>query len=376
MPDERDTHHWIERPSDLAEHLAQPPDSIGLDTEFVRERTYWPRLALVQIALATAAGGPRILLVDPLQPGMAEALAPLLSDRSILKIMHSAGEDLVALRQTCGVVPAPLFDTQVAAALAGIAAGIGYQKLVQQIEGVELPKGETRSDWLRRPLSPAQLDYAADDVRHLHALHRELDARLQALGRLEWLRHDCDRLVANAEDDAPERWPHLPIRAAQYLDRAGQRRLLRLLRWRELQARRSDRPRNWVLDNELAVDLARDPPADLADLQARLDPLPRAPRKLAAPLWDALATALPDEAEAPAVRTEEHDRKAVRRLQDAVAQRSAELGLPDGVLASRRWLEALLDGHWPDALSGWRRQALEPSLAPLLAAGGAQPPSV
>src|SRR3954469_4863071 len=200
---------WIRDPAELAGHFATPPLRVGLDTEFVRERTWWPQLALVQLALDD-----RVLLVDPLVPGMCEALAPLLADSAVLKVMHSASEDLVALKHACGVVPAPLFDTQIAAALAGIGAGVGYQRLVQDTLGVALPKGETRSDWLRRPLSPSQLEYAADDVRHLFALHDALDGRLSALDRRAWLDEDCARMVANAHRDELERWPPLSLRAA------------------------------------------------------------------------------------------------------------------------------------------------------------------
>ena len=361
--------HWIDDPADLSARLASAPARIGLDTEFVRERTYWPQLALVQIALGEGDDG--ILLVDPRVPGMTQAIAPLLADPHVLKIMHSASEDLIALRHACGVVPTPLFDTQIAAGLAGIGAGIGYQRLVQDLLGVALPKGETRSDWLRRPLSPAQLEYAADDVLYLNALHDHLAGELGRLGRTAWLAEDCARLVANAERDEQERWPHLGMRAAQFFDGDAQRRLLRLLRWRETYARTSDRPRNWILDNELATQLARNPPADRAALQARLDAHPKAPRKLGDPLWQALTTPLPDEAEAPAARQEERDRPALRRLQDAVAARTAELGLPDGVLASRRWLQTLLDGEgWRGPLAGWRRAQLEPLLTPLLGPAG------
>ena len=363
---------WISTPAELTAQLATAPQRVGLDTEFVRERTWWPQLALVQIALDD-----RVLLVDPLVPGMCAALAPLLADASVLKIMHSASEDLVALKHACGVVPAPLFDTQVAAALAGIGAGVGYQRLVQDALGVALPKGETRSDWLRRPLSPAQLEYAADDVVHLFALHDDLDARLASLGRRPWLAEDCARMVANAQRDELERWPHLALRAAQFLDAQAQQRLLRLLRWRDAYARDNDRPRNWILDNELASSLARTPPADQAALQARLDAQPKAPRKLAGQVWNALTTPLADEGEAPLARNEDRDKAALRRLQDAVAARSAELGLPDGVLASRRWLQPLLEGDWTGPLAGWRRTQLEPTIAPLLApAGGTADPSV
>ena len=366
---------WICDPEELRARLQDAPPRVGLDTEFVRERTWWPRLALVQLSLEDGS----ILLADAQAPGIPEALAPLLADSAVLKVMHSASEDLVALKHACGVVPAPLFDTQVASALAGIAGGIGYQRLVQELLGVALPKGETRSDWMRRPLSPAQLEYAEDDVVHLFALHDALDGRLQALDRLDWLREDCARMVANAASDAPERWPHLSLRAAQYLDEAGQHRLLRLLRWREAYAREADRPRNWILDNELATALARKPPEDRAGLQRLLQATPKAPRNLAGPLWEALTTPLDDEAEAPPVRNEERDKAALRALQDRVAALSAELALPEGVLASRRWLQSLLERQargeleWPGPLSGWRRGLLEPRLSPVLENAGGPP---
>lgn len=352
---------WVTDPTQLARHLSSKPSHVGLDTEFIRERTFWPQLALVQLAI-----GDDILLLDPLAPGINDALRPLLVDTGITKIMHSSSEDLVAFSHSCGAVPRPLFDTQVAAALAGLGAGIGYQRLVDELLGVTLAKGETRSDWLRRPLSPAQLEYAADDVRHLAALYKDLGARLDALGRRAWMEEDCARLAAGA-DEAADPWPHLSLRAAQHFSPDAQRRLLRLLRWREVWARTNDRPRNWVLDGELAALLARDPPADLAALQRLLEARPKAPRKLAVPLWQALDTPLPDEDQAPVPASSEPDRKAVRRLQDAVARRSAELGLPDGVLASRKRLEQLLStGIWPRGLEGWRRRELEPVLTPLL----------
>jgi len=363
-------HVWISDPSALQAHFTHVPARIGLDTEFIRERTYWPQLALVQIALDNASGEPTVLLIDPLVPGMTAALAPILANESILKVMHSPSEDLVAFKHACNVVPKPLFDTQQAAALAGIGAGVGYQKLVEQLTGVTLAKGETRSDWLRRPLSPSQLDYAADDVRHLDAMHDVLDGMLAQLNRREWLFEDAIRTVANAENEGPERWPHLSIRSAQFLDADMQRRLVRLLRWRDAYARENDRPRTWILDNELAVAIARTPPPDREGLQSQLDAHPKAPRKLGDAIWRALSTPLPDEADAPDASVgETRDKQRLKKLQDAVSKRSAELGLPDGVLASRKWLQALLDdGKWPNALAGWRREALEPSLAPLLAA--------
>ena len=368
METPRPVSHWISDPAELRERLQQAPPRVGLDTEFVRERTWWPQLALVQVSL----GDGSILLADAQAPGIPEALAPMLGDSAVLKVMHSASEDLVAFKHACGVVPTPLFDTQIASALAGIAAGIGYQRLVQDLLGVALAKGETRSDWMRRPLSPAQLEYAADDVVHLFALHDVLEAKLVELDRLDWLREDCARMVANAAGDELERWPHLALRAAQFLEGDGQRRLLRLLRWRDAYARDADRPRSWILDNELATSLARKPPADRAALQRQLQATPKAPKNLAGALWDALDTPLADEAEAPPIRNEDRDKGVLRALQDVVSGISAEIGLPDGVLASRRWLQSLLDHRargdqdWPGPLAGWRRELLEPRLAPLL----------
>ena len=187
---------WINAPDQLDAYRALRPARIGLDTEFIRERTYWPQLALVQMAV-----GEHILLIDPLQPGMTAALRPWLEDTSITKIMHSASEDLVAFQHACGSLPRPLFDTQIGAALAGIGGGMGYQKLVAEVTGVTLPKGETRSDWLKRPLSDAQLEYAADDVEYLFAMHDTISAKLQAAGRMQWLQDDGERLLASVEGD-------------------------------------------------------------------------------------------------------------------------------------------------------------------------------
>lgn len=360
---------WVSDPSTLRARLAHRPARIALDTEFIRERTYWPQLALVQIAFVDGDSQLQVLLVDPLQPGMTDALAPLLADAAILKVMHSPSEDLVALRHACAEVPRPLFDTQAAAALAGIGAGVGYQKLVEQLTGVALAKGETRSDWLRRPLSPSQLEYAADDVRHLFDMADALDGILVPLGRRAWADEDAERTVAQAQGDTSERWPHMALRSAQFIDRDAQLRLLRLLRWRERQARSSDRPKTWILDNELAVAIARQAPATDDALAALLDAHPKSPRKLAEAILTALHTALPDEADAPdAARGESRDKQRLRNLQEIVAGHAVALGIPEGTLASRRWLEALLDDvAWPAALCGWRRSVLEPDFARILA---------
>ncbi|PJK05048.1 ribonuclease D [Lysobacteraceae bacterium NML95-0200] len=358
--------HWINTPEQLQQYLTPKPARVGLDTEFVRERTWWPVLALVQIAI-----GDEVLLVDMLAPGMKAALAALLRDEDILKIMHSPSEDLVALGHDCNALPTPMFDTQAAAALCGEGAGLGYQKLVQQLLDITLAKGEQRSDWLRRPLSAAQLEYAADDVRHLFALHDILDARLEALGRSHWLQEDSQRCLENAADERPERWPHRGIRPAQDFPAQAQTRLLRLMRWREATARERDLPKNWVIDQPLALRLAERPPASFNDLQEILEKIPKSPRKLARELWQALTTPLADEADMPPVKHDQDiDKKRLRQLQQAVLEVAQAHHLPEGLLASRRHLEALMESwpQWPAALHGWRQELLQTQLPSILSA--------
>ncbi|KFN50082.1 ribonuclease D [Arenimonas composti] len=359
---------WIDTPAALTAHLARWSGQplVALDTEFIRERTFYPQLALVQLAVPGD-----ILLVDPTVPGMAEALRPLLRDPAVTKLMHSASEDLQALQRGCEALPEPLFDTQVAAALCGLGTGLGYQKLVEMVTGVTLAKGETRSDWLRRPLSDAQRDYAADDVRYLHEVHAFLAPKLAELGRADWLAADAARALRQAGNDADEPFPHLALRSAQGLDAAAQLRLFRLLRWRDAEARRADRPRSWILDNELAVLLARRPPADETALRQVLERHPRSPRKSRELLWTLLtAPATADEGGLPLAQPENRDKQTVKALQQAVAAVAEAHGLPEGLLCARRHIESLVDGRpWPDALEGWRRTLLEPHFAPLLSKG-------
>jgi ribonuclease D len=357
---------WIDSPQALRGRL-QAWDGhplVALDTEFIRERTFYPQLALVQLAIPG-----EVLLVDVLVPGMADALRPLLLDARTTKLMHSASEDLQALARGVGAVPEPLFDTQVAAAMAGYGAGLGYQKLVELVTGRQLAKGETRSDWLRRPLSESQLRYAAEDVVHLHEIHAVLAAKLRELDREAWAAQDAARAVRNARTDADDPYPHLAVRSAERFDAPAQARLFRLLRWRDAQARALDRPRSWILDAEVAVALARRAPGDFNEFSAILDRFPKSPRKGRNELWK-LLDAPPTEAELaiPQLRPSEAiDKKALRELQDAVAATASQLAVPEGLLAARKHLESLLEGRgWPAALEGWRRELLEPALAPKL----------
>ncbi|MHB1589526.1 MAG: ribonuclease D, partial [Metallibacterium scheffleri] len=203
---------WIDTPAGLDDWLAQlstDAPSVGIDTEFVRESTFYPRLALLQIAVDDA-----IALIDPLAFD-ARALCVWLEAASRICVLHSASEDIEVLRDLLPHGLPQLFDTQIAAAFAGLGAGVGYQRLVSDLLAVELPKDATRSDWMRRPLSQQQHTYAVQDVLHLHALREMLENKLHARGYVGWFMEDCVRLLRRA--DAPaDAQPQRSFRAAAH----------------------------------------------------------------------------------------------------------------------------------------------------------------
>jgi ribonuclease D len=351
--------HWIDTPEQLNARFSAWSEQklVAVDTEFVREKTYYPQLALVQIGIPN-----EILLIDPIAAGVSDILKPWLLDASIRKIFHCPSEDLQALLRGTGAVPTNLFDTQLAAALCGMGSGMGYQKLVEAITGIVLEKGETRSDWLKRPLSESQCHYAADDVKHLHVLHGTLIEKLQALNRLEWLNNDMQRAIHQANQDIDDPFPHIQLSRAQGLNRNEQALLCRLLRWRDAKARRSDKPKSWILDNELAAYLARSIPENFKAFSDVLDRNPKAPRRSRDELWEEVNRTLSsEELDVPPIKAyEAADKQRIRLLQEIVAKRAAELNIPEGLLASRKHLETLLEGRWPTPLEGWRREQLEP----------------
>lgn len=347
---------WIDRSDALHHLLDDVPPLVGLDTEFMRTDTFLPRLALVQVQV-----GPHIALVDPTAGVDPAPLARALADPAHAIVMHSAGEDLEALA-TWNCAIACLFDTQIAASFAGLGAGLGYQKLVREITGVELPKAETRSDWLRRPLSPEQLDYAEQDVVHLPELHAQLTARLVVRGYLGWFEQDCERLLERARNREPDPEPQLGLRGAADWPRDAQALLRRVLRWREATARAIDRPRSWLLDDAHALDLVARPPHDASELAERTKGLRALRSAQRADLLEVLRAPIAEEERefVPIPRAPDaRDKQVIARLKEAVVARAAELDLPDGLLCARRHLEALLaTRRWPAALEGWRREVL------------------
>ena len=355
-------HSWIDTPTALASWLdaRAMPQLIGLDTEFMRTNTFTPRLALVQLCVDG-----HIALLDIPRLGQPEPLITQLLDARDLCVMHSAGEDLEALASMLPRGPAALFDTQIAAAMAGLGFGLSYQKLVLLLIGVDVPKGETRSDWLLRPLSAAQLEYAAQDVVWLPRLHEILVEKLGALGRLEWLAEDCRTLVERANTQ-PDPEPQRAFRGAADWPLERQALLRRMLIWRDARARTLDKPKPWILDDAHALQLASQPPRDGSELFERTKGLRalRGPQRqelldlLLAPLTDA------DLAFAPIpAPLDLEQRRAMAAMKDTIVAIAAELGMPEGLLCARRHLESLLtERAWPTALNGWRRPILHDAL--------------
>lgn len=338
----------------------------GVDTEFHRERTYFPHLALVQ--LAWPAG---VALVDPLAVDVA-ALSPLLGGPG-LAVAHASEQDLEVLDLACSRVPARLFDTQIAAGFLGLSSP-SLASLVDRLLGVRLTKGNRLTDWTRRPLSAGQRSYAASDVAHLLELHRTLVERLDALGRLQWARDECALALGR-----PHRRPD-PDRAWWRLKDArrlhGKERCVAqcVAAWRERSAAAADRPVRFVLPDLALLSICHRPPRSRQDVGSARG---MEGRRLAGQALDGLMEALEaartlDESElqVPPIDSVESDRRPAAALGAAWAsQRAAELRLESSLLATRSDVLAFLRGDEGARLAtGWRYELLGKDLAHL--AGG------
>ncbi|HXA99806.1 MAG TPA: HRDC domain-containing protein, partial [Steroidobacteraceae bacterium] len=256
---------WIDRSEEL-ESLARALESqpvIGLDTEFLRERTFFPKLCLLQLRAAE-----QIWCVDTLRIGSLEALMPVLTAPNVRKLIHAARQDLEAIYLTAKQVVSPVFDTQIAAACIGMKPQVGYAELVKTLLDVSIPKGQTRTDWSKRPLTRAQLEYAADDVLYLDAVAEELGRRLRSLGREHWVREDCLELEERRlyEPDLAQAWERL--RGIGQLPPEPRGRAKAIAVWREKLARTRDLPRAWILSDAALFSIAHADPATAAALDA------------------------------------------------------------------------------------------------------------
>ena len=349
--------------SELARALRDEP-VYGLDTEFQGERTYHPRLALVQIAWS---GG--LAIVDPMAVDVAP-LAPVLAGPGIL-IAHAGDQDLTILERACGVRPAHLFDTQIAAGFLGYGTP-SLATLCERILGVRLAKGDRLTDWTRRPLTADQRSYAASDVEHLTALHDALVEGLTEQGRLEWALDECEerRVRAHGRPDPATAWWR--IKGSRQLRGKARGVAQEVGAWREREAERADLPPRFVLPDLALASIVQRAPSTREDLAAVRGLDGRHVRDgTAAAILSAVQTGVALSAEALRLpETDTSDRSlapAVTVIGAWITQRAAELGLEPSLLATRADLTALISTGGGRLATGWRREQIGEPIRRLLA---------
>ncbi len=358
---------WIDSPERLDTALADLSGArvAGIDTEFVRTRTFFAQLGLIQLF-----DGACCRLIDPLCFDDWTPLKHWLADPAVVKVIHSGSEDIEILYRYTDLPLQGFFDTQIAAALVGLGPSLSYQALVSELIGVDLPKGETRSNWLRRPLSQAQLTYATHDVEHLIEIHALLSERLARLGRSEWAVEDCARAAQPPPtEERILRRQFQRLKFAWKLGPAERAVAYALVAWRERTARRIDRPRNWLLDDDAINAIATSQPDSLAALSQCADIAPRTlernGKRLVALVRHARTEKPPP---APKPPLERSQRPVLNRLKSRVRRKADELRLAPEVLCGRRQLVYLVQHRrLPKSLCGWRRGVIGDELLAALA---------
>ncbi len=356
---------WVDRGAELEAlaRILEQQSSVGVDTEFLRERTFFPKLCLLQLC---AAG--QIWCIDTLRVGSLDPLMPALTSPGTRKLIHAARQDLEAIYLTSKQVLSPVFDTQIAAACIGLKPQVGYAELVKTLLDITIPKGQTRTDWSKRPLTHEQLVYAADDVLHLGAIADELARRLSELGREHWAREDClgleDRRLYEPDDTFA--WERL--RGLGQLAPEPRARAKTIAMWREKLARERDLPRAWILPDAAIFSIAHAAPRDAAALDA-VQPMNE---KFSATLLKTLEAAagdpLTDLEPVQDSRPTPEQKALLDRLVKIVDARAAELQVSAEVLAPRGELKALAMGRRDThAMKGWRRDEIGTRLLVALA---------
>jgi len=366
---------WIDSPEALSRFLSeiQQAPAWAIDTEFHREERFRPQLALVQIS-----DGKRCGLIDPLAVDLSPLWRAMQQSRA-LKVFHAARQDFEVIWHQAGFLPEPLFDTQIAASLLGFGAQIGLAELVQRILGHTIPKHASYTNWLARPLSAEQRQYAAEDVLWLLPLQRRLDAMLQAQGRRAWLEEEQRRLFDRAlyESSPEEAWRR--VKGASRLKGRALARLQALAAWRERTASELDWPRRRVLSDELLVALARRDALDAAAIESLRASSGKKARRFADEIlraWQRGHTTPPEAwPNWPPSPTNTPGTQQRKQLLDALARMRAEsCGVAVSILAPKEELMALASwGANPNdkepalaILSGWRRKLIGEDLLRLL----------
>jgi len=344
-----------------------PATWIALDTEFLRERTYYPKFCLLQIATEDL-----VACVDPLALDGLGPLLDILFNPAVTKVFHSGRQDMEIFYLLSGRLPAPVFDTQLAAPLLGLGEQISYAGLVSELLGVSLSKSHSRTDWSRRPLSPEQIRYAADDVIYLERAYRVMLPRLEQLGRVGWLNQDFAELTDPALYEIPPELAWQRIGGVYQLKPKPLSIVQTLAEWRERTARAQDMPRGWILKDEVLFDLARQQPANAEQLKLVRGLDERVVKRHGATVIRLIqeAAARPPQPVEPRGRSLKKtvEQEAVLDLLMAVVRlRAAQNTLNPASLAGRKDLEQLLDGDPQARLShGWRKTMVGDELAAVL----------
>jgi len=353
---------WIDQDDQLTALCAgwRNQAAIAVDTEFMRSDTFYPIAGLLQIG-----DGKGCYLIDPLAIKNLEPLRELMLDTAVTKVLHSCSEDLEVFQRWLGVVPAPLFDTQIAAAFAGLGFSLGYSALVKNVLGIEIPKDETRSDWLQRPLSVAQLKYAALDVAHMLIVYGKMLQILKTSERLEWVKSDCADLVTNARKADDYNDAYQKVGFAWKLRPQELAVLKQLCIWREREARARDLPRNRLIKEPSLWEIARKRIQDVAHLSKVPDIPSRTLKQDAETLLHIVTDTLgADESSWPArldPPLAQSEGPLMKALKNYVREYAEQAQLPAEVLIRKKDYELLVrsgmnggEYQLPARLLGWR----------------------
>ncbi len=341
---------------------------LAIDTEFLREKTYYAKLCLLQLATDDETA-----IVDPFEVENLRVLAPLLENESAVKLFHAGGQDLEILLREVGTLPRPLFDTQVAAALLGHTQQIGYAALVHAECGVTLKKIDSFTDWSRRPLSESQLEYAADDVAYLPRMYERMRAQLVELGRLAWLDRDFEDLADPKRYATNERERYRRLKRVSQLSRRQLAAAREVAAWRELEAQRRDVPRKWVVTDEQIVEACKREARTIDELfmvRGMSDRLSTKDARCVVALMSSALDAPPDAWPEPdrCGKNEPNVDAELDLMCALVRLRAKQNGVAFPTLASHDDLARVARGYREgvDVLRGWRRSLVGEELLRLL----------
>lgn len=348
---------------------------LALDTEFVRTRTYYAKLGLVQVRVHD-----QLVLIDPLAEIDLTPFWQLLKDPQLILVIHAGGEDYEILMQQMGEIPTAVVDTQIAAAFAGHGDALGYAALVQHYTNIEIDKSQSRTDWLQRPLQPVQLDYAAADVQYLYDIYPQLLAELSA-EKLALVKAETIEQVRRRAESIPPQWLYLFFGNAWQCNRQQLAVLRELLQWRLQRAQQSNIPLGFVAKDHIVLELARRCPSNVLQLRGITELSPVTIRYSGESLLEAIqrglaCTDLPE----PLTRlTDLTDYKATyKQIQEQAQQLARDLDISPGLVASRRQINDVIHWEWqvpavakaeliaPDLYRSWRGAKLKPFITELL----------